>query len=363
MRKITNWQFPQISQSEYIPLFGPGFAGFGGGIMNPSIIVHHDQYYMLAKGQLMHWHIAEHTNRSLFTKGNPILFSLDKNFAITSFEHLVDHIILDKANVATEDFRLFSFEEKLFAHHSVLILSPNLNTSPILNVVQQISAVDFDTRSLRPIGAPKLDFPLNPFEKNWVYFSQDNKLYLFYSFFPYRVTELVDWAELKFKTIIHEPGPENISDLGGFNSYTSFSTDPVSYDDHHLLLFIHKAQSITIFGLTHRIYHHWAVLLSRKTLKPVKIAKRPSFKGGRSRGILGGVVFLMSVLPLKEEFVVSLGEGDSFASIVRLSRFRLEKDWIDFNQISISDSRGVLSKIRNILLFGKLQFLSKWRSR
>jgi hypothetical protein len=158
-------------------------------------------------------------------------------------------------------------------------------------------------------------------EKNWVYLEHDRELYLFYMFYPdFVVNKFVYGSDWEFKTVVDEslfiPGLDSIP-------FVSYSSSPVDYDESHYLLFVHARSSKTILD-----YIHWGVLLDKRSLRPVKMTRNPVIRGGAMRGTYPHVVFISGVVPRGADFILFMGEGDSYCSRCIITRKQLENNFI-----------------------------------
>ncbi len=124
--------------------------------------------------------------------------------------------------------------------------------------------------------------------------------------------------------MINQPlGPE-LSDIGRFGTFVSYSTNPVDYDEQHFLLLIHQIDPHRMG----RLYYHWGVLIDKATMYPAKVTATPLFSGIGARGKLRGVIYVMSVIPQQHEFIFYCGEGDTYLSRTRMSKDKLESLWL-----------------------------------
>ncbi|MDT8390376.1 MAG: hypothetical protein RRC34_07700 [Lentisphaeria bacterium] len=173
------------------------------------------------------------------------------------------------------------------------------------------------------MAQPQLDFPIGDFEKNWMYAALGQKLWLFYSVNPYRVLRLKNDGEFQFQTVINTDEFEKLKDPGGFGTRVSLSANPIDYDDKHLLLIIHQIQH----RVTGRCYFHWAVLIDKKTLLPVKISSKPIFDGKGARGRTPGIRYISSILKDTDDIVFFAGEGDVYCTLARKTISGLDMLW------------------------------------
>jgi predicted GH43/DUF377 family glycosyl hydrolase len=316
---------PLIDINECRLFAEPGIIGLGGGAFNPGALVCDDEIIVIAKGQKCHWHQIQDVK--MYMRGPVLLFRFDYELNLKKIEKLPRirklHSIFPEE---VEDFRMFRFQEEIYLNHSLCHLK--LFKTAYSKCTQVLSTLDLETRTIRYVGAPRIDFCPKAIEKNWVYFSNEDGLFLLYSFCPFVVLKAVDPRDLKFVTVINQQKDLHSEMFSVFEgNKMSFSTNPIPYDDKNLLVVIHSYKEEDRIG---RVYFHWAVLLDKKTFVPVKISSQPIFVGGKCRGKLPGVMYVMSVIPHGESLIFFNGEGDSCLSFAKIEKKRLERCLVDF---------------------------------
>ncbi len=302
---------------------GPGSAGFKGGVFNPGALAGDDNILIVAKGQHVHWDVAPPED---FAQGDPLLFSMNYKFDLlcTHKISVIDNLP-GISSKQIEDFRLFRFNNKIYSNHTLLCLKKEGGYDKCLHT---ISALNTDNRTLTLIGQPLLDFNQNNQEKNWGFFEHKDELYLLYSFSPYILLKAMDWPALRFKTVVREETNLTFYKppiLQG--EHIALSTNPISYDEKHFLVIIHSSTRVARYR---RLYFHWAVLIDKKSLLPVKITSCPLLKGGKCNGMMPGVIFTMATLLIDDYLVLFSGEGDSFCSYVKIKQKILNASFVDF---------------------------------
>lgn len=312
---------------------GPHYLGFAGGIYNPGSLPTSDGgVILMAKGQICHWWDAIGINAELYQKGSPVVFTLDKDLNLKG-SHVVQSQngfpAIDK--VGYEDFRLFYYNKEIWVNHSLLTLVPRHTCAWTFQDSKQVlSSLDPTHTRLSFLGQPQLDLPIRRIEKNWVFLEYEGNLFLFYSFHPYRVLKLTDRENLTFTTVINQPLGDRLGDIGGFKTMVSFSTNPIDYDERHWLLLVHQVEH----GRVERCYHHWGVLIEKKTLLPRKITTTPLFSGRGARGRKPGIIYVTSVIRREADFVFFSGEGDAFITQVVVPKNTIERSWFDLEPVS-----------------------------
>ncbi|ETX05505.1 MAG: hypothetical protein ETSY2_22540 [Candidatus Entotheonella gemina] len=306
---------------------GPGSLGFKGGLFNPGAVnTAYGDTVMLAKGQAQHWMLAQGENVHEYFTGAPVFMSFDKHHRVKEsceVQNLYDFPVQDDLEI--EDFRLFRFENQIWVNHNIIQVERTAHQTGYMAAMVCLSHLDSDNKSLTFQGYPQLDFDIQKKEKNWVFTEFNGDLYLFYSFHPYRVLKLIDRQTLTFSTMINQPLGSQLSDIGGYGTFVSYSTNPVDYDEQHLLLLIHQVDPK---GMG-RLYYHWGVLIDKVTMYPAKITAAPLFSGIGARGLLRGVIYVMSVIAQQDTFLFYCGEGDTYLSRTQISKDKLDSLWME----------------------------------
>ncbi len=319
-----------LHSSDLRAIAGPTYAGFAGGVMNTSVIAWENDFWALGCGRDRHWMDSlTHPKSKDYLRGQPIVLKVDPKrlTVIDSFLPEVKNNPFEGLDTVLEDLRLFSFQARIWASGSVVFPVRHPVISPYKNVYQVLLELDVSKKTLSFIGSPQLHFPLNPIEKNWIYLEDKGRLLCFYSFSPYVVFYSLPQSPLDFTRLQQRDWGHDFGALGDSLHRISFSVNPIGYDEGHVLSAIHKFDD----GSGYRIYSHWAVLLDRFTLLPVKISRIPLIEGGSARGRLPGIIYLMGVARRENGFIFSAGEGDDHSSVLEISKAFLEQHWIPFD--------------------------------
>jgi len=306
---------------------GPGFLGFRGGVFNPgTVTTEYGDIVMLAKGQTQHWMLAQGDSSHEYFTGRPVFMSFDKHHHVQESCQIQDlYNFPIQENLEIEDFRLFYFKNKVWVNHNIIQVERTAYQTGYTTARVCLSHLDPINKSLTFQGYPQLDFDIQKKEKNWIFTEFEGELYLFYSFHPYRVLKLSHYQTLTFSTIINQPLGSQLSNIGGFGTFVSYSTNPVDYDEQHFLLLIHQVDP---HGMG-RLYYHWGVLIDKATMYPAKVTTVPLFSGIGARGTLRGVIYVMSVIAQPHEFIFYCGEGDTYLSRTTISKDKLDRLWIN----------------------------------
>ena len=296
----------------------PGTLGFKGGTFNPGVLAL-DEYniLLLAKAQIVPWFKARGKNKKFFMVGNPVAFILDNKSLKTKQSVVTTNIVgfPKKEEYAIEDFRLFKWKGKTMVNHSLITKGTITGFVNQTLVRSAISIFNEKEKTLQFCALPKVDYPLQDSEKNWVYKENGNQLLLFYSLNPYKVLVLKNEENFSFKTIINKMVSSKFTDPGGFGTLVSLSTNPIDYDDKYWLIVIHQIEH----KFTGRCYFHWAVLIDKLTLLPVKITSKPIFSGMGARGRTPGIRYISSVIKIENEILFFAGEGDVYLTVTKKS--------------------------------------------
>jgi hypothetical protein len=323
-RSVSLARIPGTDLSGATDLGGPGFCGFAGGLMNPGGVPVDDGILLLGKAMHCHWLTAYRIDPQLYMAGAPLLIELDRD----AWEpRRTACISLDPSfpteQAAFEDFRLYTRDGRVFVH-GVLA---ELETLPGGRITywrsrQWHAELDRAGRRLTGFAHPTLDFDVTETEKNWCYFIAGRDLFLLYSLSPFVLLRAA--GDLRFQTVIRRD-VAGLAGLGGFEARLSLGTNPMPYGPDHLLLMAHKFQLVD----GERLYFHWALLLDRRTFLPTRISSVPIFVGGKARGILPGIVYVMAAFQQGDDIFFSICESDSHASFLRLRKDVLDERWVD----------------------------------
>lgn len=292
----------------------PGFLSFSGGAFNPGALTIDDGVLLLlAKAQVIPWFKAVGKKREFYLKGSPIAFLVTTDRLQILSSRVISDLIgfPPEDQYAIEDLRLFQWGEKKMINHTLITKHRNQGYLSIKSTNSALS--EYNEQNIHFYGVPILDFAPKKYEKNWVYAENGEKLLLWYSVNPYRVLALQEEGNFTFKTLIHQQLSGKITDPGGFGSMVSFSTNPIDFDETHWLVIIHQFKK----KITGRWYVHWAVLIDKSSLLPVKITLKPIFTGAGARGRVPGYRYVSSVIKLKDELLFFAGEGDVYVTVTK----------------------------------------------
>ncbi|OWK74510.1 hypothetical protein CBW16_03630 [Flavobacteriaceae bacterium JJC] len=303
----------------------PGTLGFGA-VFNPGVLQENGRIIMVAKGQLVPWFKTRGAQRQFYLKGKPTVFLLDQKTHIQE-KHIITDILdfpMDE-RWAIEDTRMFWWKGRKMVNHSLVMIGPVDGVDNQVSVKSALSVLENEAKTFRFCGFPQVDFPVQNFEKNWVYKEWENELLLFYSISPFRVLRLENENNLEFKSIINQPLSSKITNPGGFGTMVSFSANPVDFDENYWLMIVHQIDN----KISGRCYYHWAVLINKATVIPERMSSKPVFSGMGARGRTPGVRYISSVLRVGDEILFFAGEGDVHVTVTRKPVKTIIKDMVD----------------------------------
>ncbi len=321
-------RFPMIEFEHTVPLGGPGFLGFDGGLMNPGAVPVDDGILMLGKATENHWVKSAGAAYAagdwrVYLRGTPVLLRLDRTLQLQSVEPVQLGPDFPTERKAFEDFRLYRRDNQILVHgvQAEIEILPDKIT--YWRTLQWHAELDVNRPTLTGFAYPQLDLPLAETEKNWCYFVSGEHLYLLYSFSPFVL--LRSMGGRRFETVIRQAPSPSLGERVGVGARLSLGTNPMPYGRDHLFLMIHTFDMVD----DRRVYFHWAVLLDRETFLPRKISSVPLFAGGKARGILPGIVYVMAAFEMQDEMFFSLCESDSHASFLTVPKRTLDALWTD----------------------------------
>ena len=301
----------------------PGTCSYKGGIFNPGALEIDGRIVLLAKGQNLQWWKARGKHKQQYLTGGAVLFSLEKDslkkLECTRVEQLEGFPSNDDWRLG--DIRLFQWQGLNMANHSITFIKKTEQGIDQDSTRSALSVYDHSKRVIKYLGVPEVDIELNKFEKNWVYFSKDDRLFLLYSLNPYRLLELDDESGYKFSTIVNEQFRNILENPGGLGTYVSLSANPVDYDDDHWFMLVHQINH----KFTGRCYYHWGVWINKTTLLPSFITSRRIFSGFGARGRTPGIRYISSLLKRGSEMLFFAGEGDVFTTVTTLTIQHLDQ--------------------------------------
>lgn len=304
----------------------PGTLSFGA-VFNPGALFVEDGILLLAKAQKIPWFKTQGENRKYYLQGNPISIFLEKHTDQVLKQNLIVKIVgfPEEENWAIEDTRMFYWKGQKMINHSLLIKGEVNGSLNQVSVLSALSVLDEKGSIFKFCCFPQLDFPIQNFEKNWVYKERGDDLILFYSLNPFIVLKLEAKDHMRFKTIIHQQSNNKLNDPGGFGTLVSLSTNPIEFDEKYWILIIHQIE----YKLSGRCYYHWAVLINKETLLPEKISSKPIFSGMCARGRTPGIRYISSILKLDNQILFFAGEGDVYITVTKKPLKELESLFVN----------------------------------
>lgn len=277
-----------------------------GGIYNSSFFQSNDSNYLISRVEKNN----ELDRKLKHTAHRPVLFKLDDYFNIQSakniqfkydgdLEEITNNCYLNGyQKYRIEDFRVFKWNNELWCNH-------NFSVEKVRPIISKINIGN----SILEHKKIKVNFMLNRVEKNWLFFEHENKLKFIYSINPLRIFSSEDGyefeREIKIKTNLNK------------KYFWSGSTNPVEFDENHLMLFVHYRDE-------KKVYCNHLILLDKKTLEPTLMSENPIFREDKNKGIKPNVLYLMSHTRVNnEEWIFSFGEGDMNTKIIKIKHENL----------------------------------------
>jgi len=315
---------PIVREQDSQLLAGRGSFGFAAGVFNPGAIVHNGTCFLLARGDRTPWTLQKKNAGEFFSSTQPWLMTLTPGHQIDEASAVTTVRMPDLAQHRIEDFRLFRFRGDIFSNHAVIfnpgaLLGPQ---SPLplerLHTRVGLSRLDPKAGQLTWAGWPEIDRPRQATEKNWVMFGEGERLLLLYSFSPYIL--LTATAEWNFQTLIEESVE---FPFGGDGLSIRNSINPVEYDEQHWLHIVHKVYP-------QKQYAFWAVLISRSSLRPVRVTRRPLVRGWHS--FPASIIYTCSAVVDSTHVHLFSGLDDSSSAVSTLPRSRLDGEWVDLSR-------------------------------
>src|SRR5262249_13813318 len=161
-----------------------------------------------------------------------------------------------------------------------------------LRCLPSISEIDIARQELNLQSILQPPFKPSIEEKNWGIFVHNNVLLCIYSFRPYVILaiDLRRGIAEKFMEV-------KMLDYKWYRSqFISNSTNPVSWDEDHYIMFIHDYLEPPRHAQRNRIYMQYAALISKTTLLPTSVIPKPLLIGGTGKGRHPGVHYTMSLV-------------------------------------------------------------------
>ena len=273
-----------------------------GGIINPGALAGEDGFQLLCRAERDEstWRGDWFQSRAL-----PIWCIFDHTLSLCeSFRMSYEKIPED---VRAEDWRLFRYKGAIYSNHSVYeSANSELRCRPCLSRVSPENGTLHFERALRP------PFPAQAEEKNWAMFVHDGDLMCIYSVRPYLLLR-IEVESGKVEELLRCV-PEYAWQEDGFG-FVGSSTNPVSWDSCHYILFIHNYVEPPPEMQRQRIYLQYGVLISKSSLLPTSVIPIPLLIGGSEDGRHPGVHYTTSLVNREEGLYAFHGEGDSHTGV------------------------------------------------
>ena len=271
-----------------------------GGIYNPGFCEFRGKNYMIVR-------VEKNTEKErgirdlwLRTTSVPHIVELDSKFEIINKFPL--RVVGDFIRV--EDFRLFTFNNKLYSNHVVVDKSKKIY--PV------ISEVDLHNQTLKILGTIELDISKREVEKNWSFFTHNDELFLIYSVSPWVIFK-IDLEQLTGVNIKNYETKFDWIESG----FISNSTNPIKLDTNTNIMGFHSRDN--------KFIYHQGFLIFDDNLNYINSSKEPYLSGGDYDTIHPNVIYTSSIsLSSEKRLVVFAGDGDT--KTIKIE-FKKDKIW------------------------------------
>ncbi len=273
-------------------------------IINPGALYRNKQFHLLCRGEINDSTWIGYWSESHAT---PVWCILGDDFETMDyfFLHYRD---LPKGH-RPEDWRLFNFDGQLYSNHSIY-----MENDDELVCRPGISTIDLNSRELSLCMVLDPPFKANMEEKNWSMFVHEGKLLCIYSFDPYIVLH-IDLVNRKTSTVVNDGGGV-FGWIDKSSRFISVSTNPISWDEQHYIIFVHDYLDLDESDQRNRVYMQYAVLIDKLTLIPNSVIPSPLLMGGQEQGRHPGVHYTMSLVNKDKKLYAFYGEGDTHSGVV-----------------------------------------------
>lgn len=311
---IGGWAVPRRLAG---PVAGPGWEA----ILNPGALAQAQGTLLLCRVEDATWREMKGDEAVFMRRCPPKLLDLDAAGKVRSARvaRWTDAPAADTHRL--EDFRLFSHGGRILSNHAVLRLPTPARARHAVELDRLETRVGFSVLDpvqgeLRFLGEPRLPRTLGPTEKNWACFSTGEDLFLLYSPAPYRLYRCTDWERLEFTSQLETDWllPGSSPDMPPLRN----SINPVVYDDAHWLHIVHRVYP-------DKRYAFWPMLISRRTLRPVRATRQPIACGGWSGG--DGLLYLSAAVARADAVDLYFGAEDCATGHSQVSRRDLDASW------------------------------------
>ena len=266
-----------------------------GGIYNPGFFKYQNKNYMIVRVEK--FTEKERGVDNLWIKSTSVahIIEMDENF------NKIDSYRLEVIGdfIRIEDFRLFTINDKLYSNH--IIIDKDKKIYPV------ISEVDIKNRKLIIKGRIEIGIKFKEVEKNWVFYTIKNQLYLIYSLSLWMIFK-IDIDTLSGELIKNEV----INFDWNRRGFISNSTNPIRICENRNIMGFHSRDN-------KRIYHQ-GFLTFDDEFNFIKSSKEPYLSGGDYDGIHPLVIYTSSMALLNEELICFAGDGDTKTIMIEFKK-------------------------------------------
>ena len=282
--------------------------------INPGVLYQDNQFLLLCRGESEE---AVWLGEFLDCQPTPLWCTLDSNLSLKDSFPLAYKEFPPKSR--PEDWRLFEYQGKLYTNHSIYMLLDRERW--IVRSRPGISEIDLSSHQLKLCWMLEPPFEPSDEEKNWSFFVHENSLMCIYSFKPYIILE-IDLERGTTQKVLEVELDYQWYEKGKF---VGNSTNLVSWDDEHYIMFIHDFLEPR-YEQRNRAYMQYATLISKSTLLPTSVIPRPLVIGGDELGRHPGVHYTSSLVNRDDGGLYAFyGEGDTHTGLTIFEKKELTK--------------------------------------
>lgn len=267
-----------------------------GGIYNPGFIKYDNKIIGLVRVEKSYK--AYEGDR--FTDLPSLYYcELDSNYNILRLQKVKVFGCSDDMRI--EDCRLFIHDKHIYVSASTI--RPGEKFKQALFILNE-SVIFLHHRKT-------FDSPNHRDEKNWGWFSHNNKMYFIYSISPWVIYEYnIHHDTLK---IVYN---DNFDVKTMVDSMISISSLPIKYGNQFVLFYHNVDQKYQ--------YHQGMLTFSDDVFTPLSFTKEYLYSGSE-QGKFPGVLYITSMIEFENHVEIYYGEGNSHTSVITLRKDKLNK--------------------------------------
>jgi predicted GH43/DUF377 family glycosyl hydrolase len=272
-----------------------------GGIYNPGFCRFQDKNYMIVRVEK--FTEKERGVDNLWQKTTSVahIIEMDEHFnKIDSYEL---EVIGDFIRV--EDFRLFTINDKLYSNH--VVVDDNKQIYPV------ISEIDIENKKMFIKGRIEIDIKLKEVEKNWVFYTIKNQLYLIYSISSWMIFK-INIDNLTGELIKNEIINFDWNQTG----FISNSTNPIRVCENRNIMGFHSRDK--------KLIYHQGFLTFDDDFNFINSTKSPYLSAGDYDGIHPHVIYTSSMTLVNDKLICFAGDGDFKSIMIEINNEKIWKE-------------------------------------